>query len=943
MSIAAINVRENGMIVAGVPGMNSLLNNCQWTYEIVPSSEHWLLSIRMPPLPEEISRGKALYEKYHFTNRLKAGEFPPKDEIIAIQAYERYAFSDNPKPPKSFAEDEDFRFCKVGFYRTGHDSYQSNIDGILSENARKKSDKAIIDGKIAALKDKSKKPRESAWQKSPMRADDPDLINYLKSSTGYGIIAGQGQDHKVIIFDLDELKKCIELGVMNGFPESAVSMARADAGHVFYKLTAADYALLYTGASDEERKSGKITFKDPDNPDGQIGELKIAASQCVGPGSCHWKGGRYTLVHDVPVAVVPLSLIKSIVEKFRKVTVDKKTAAPAKGEKRAAGGQSKGSKRGWLDKIRIEKIFVPPANAEDLGGGDIRFEHPLHPDSKHKRNLVINTEKNVWRCFSCGSGGGPLQAIAVANGLIECQDAQKGTGCLKGILNKVIDLCLVKYGLSAEDIPFALCEGPGRTAKEVLRSRIQMVMDIVEELAPFKVLTDDTIVIYNPETGAYGYQQDNPKHGEQIILALCSHIGLNFIDNRFAEEIIGVVKRRDRVSISEFDSVVGKVLTKTGILDIKTGELSPFTPDFLSLNPCNIEWGGFGADTTEADAFMEWCHPGDEETQDYLWRRYGSIWAGVTGDQVLDIHHSPGTLAGKSTWMNIRNRIFGMQTSWLAPVDIICTSKTGRSGNLQFSAAFMEHKKCVDFAEPGEEAILNDQGVKQVTGEVMNARPPHGRRERPVCHDGGSILAANPQLRTAGGVSPAIKRRLRYTVWNSQVPESEIINEYENVLLEKGGPGFLVRFAEGYRKYLVDKLKPSPNMIKWLDEFIAQNDPLMGFTQAMLMPSGQDSILFEELFEAWEAYFAASGFAGSEKGRGFRIQPTSFGKKLQKQLKELKWSFYSERDKEHSRTYYHGIKFTEAYYNLEAEKKIMIEESQKSFKSYPVSSDQGSK
>jgi len=888
----------------------------------------WLLDVKLPPLPEEVVRGKALYLK-GFNGKLSLPLSP--EDSHDYRAYEEYTSKDRPIIPLRFAEDEDFRFLKVGFYRIGANSYQSMIDGILREEALPKPDPVIIKGKLDGLKKRTKQPIDRNWQQSPMRADDVDLVHWLNNGSGYGILAGQGQDHKVILFDLDYLKECVELGVMDGMPESAVSMAREDAAHVFYKMTASDYEVLVSNATDDEKRLGKITFYDPKNPDRQIGEVKLGGSQCVGPGSCHWKGGRYALVHDVPVAIVPLAVIRPIIEKFRKKGDSReRETAPKPGSSSPLSSSSKGKgkvkgKKGWTDKIRIEKVLMPD-KATDEGYGEHKGAHPLH-GSEGGANLSINFDKNVWYCHRHKTGGGPLQAIAVAEGLIECQDV--GKGCLNGIYAKVIDLCITKYGLSPEDIPYISYAGK---APDIKRSRLSYIMDIVEELCPFKVLTDDTIVLYDEATGAYQYNQENPAQGEQAILAFCSHLGNNFIDNNFAREILGVILRRDRVHINEFDNEVGRVLTKTGILDIKTGELSPFTPDFLSLNPCNIEWQGFGADTSEADTYMEWCHPGDEETQDYLWRRYGSIWAGVKGDQTLDIEYSPGTLAGKSTWMGIRKLIIGEQTSWLAPVDIICTSKTGRSGNLQFSAAFMEHKKCVDFAEPPEEAILNDQGVKQVTGEVMNARPPHGRRERPVVHDGGSILAANPQLRAAGGVSASVKRRLRYTLWDARVKEEDVINNYEEVLIAKGGPGFLVRFAEGYQRYLVDKLKPSPNMVKWLDEFIGQNDPLMGFAQAMLSPgTREDSILFEEIFRAWELYYDASGFAGTDKGKSFRIQPKSFGKTLQRQLKEMKWPYHAERDKAHQNTYYYGLKFTDDYWNLMAEDQVMVNEVNKSF------------
>ena len=51
--------------------------------------------------------------------------------------------------------------------------------------------------------------------------------------------------------------------------------------------------------------------------------------------------------------------------------------------------------------------------------------HPLH-GSTTGTNFVVDIEKNLWHCFRHGTGGGPLQWIAVSTGVIQCEESIPG-------------------------------------------------------------------------------------------------------------------------------------------------------------------------------------------------------------------------------------------------------------------------------------------------------------------------------------------------------------------------------------------------------------------------------------------------------------------------------------------------------------------------------------
>lgn len=93
--------------------------------------------------------------------------------------------------------------------------------------------------------------------------------------------------------------------------------------------------------------------------------------------------------------------------------------------------------------LRIEEI-MPPDNPKTIGNGEIQGSHPVH-GSTSGTNYCINPSKNVWHCFRHGVGGGPLEALAVRERIIDCSEVSPG--CLDTQWNEIFS-CLDKCGYS---------------------------------------------------------------------------------------------------------------------------------------------------------------------------------------------------------------------------------------------------------------------------------------------------------------------------------------------------------------------------------------------------------------------------------------------------------------------------------------------------------------
>jgi len=145
---------------------------------------------------------------------------------------------------------------------------------------------------------------------------------------------------------------------------------------------------------------------------------------CWCGNSPHPSGNRYEIVKDLPLAWLSA---KDIEEWIKKHGFRTKKKAYTKKEIEAVFKDSP------FHDIPVTD-FLYPDNAKSVSDG-WQGAHPIH-GSTTGWNLHVNTRDNVWYCHRCQSGGGPIEAFAVAEGIIDCSEA--GPGCLRGDLFKEV-------------------------------------------------------------------------------------------------------------------------------------------------------------------------------------------------------------------------------------------------------------------------------------------------------------------------------------------------------------------------------------------------------------------------------------------------------------------------------------------------------------------------
>ena len=252
---------------------------------------------------------------------------------------------------------------------------------------------------ILGNKESGKNAVEHAWQDHPYNANDKELQSWLNSGGNYGVMCSKGFAE----IDLDDgaLQVIFEANVKT----FTVQTGRTGGiGRHYYILTNA----TENGALFEGEKN--------------IGNIQIHDKYVVGPNSKHFTGGIYKIINNVEIATVDKRKLEKIFGDRLKWAGEKKKENEREAEYESNNAQFK---------IPIAKIIPNFTTLDQIGSNEFQGEHPMH-GSTTGHNFCVNVEKNVWHCFRCNSGGGPLMWLAVQDKLITCAEAQKGI--LKGEL-----------------------------------------------------------------------------------------------------------------------------------------------------------------------------------------------------------------------------------------------------------------------------------------------------------------------------------------------------------------------------------------------------------------------------------------------------------------------------------------------------------------------------
>lgn len=263
------------------------------------------------------------------------------------------------------------------------------------------------------LKPRTKIPFEQDWQNKPYSFSE--IQSWINQGGNYGVQGGYG-DLIIIDADTEEISTIVKEKLPVTF---TVKTGKGD--HSYYR---------------NKDIQKKIVLK---KETGHYGEIIANGSQVVGPGSIHPDTGmEYQVIKDLEIAEVSRELIFSEFVEYIQHEIPQKDI------------ETEIENIGVLDVLNKKGVQLRHAGSQLVCG------HPVH-GSTNNNNFVVHPEKNVWHCFRCGTGGGPLLLIAVLEGILQCNEAV--TGALRcDQFTKTLRLAKDVYGFDVKVTPLAQVE-----------------------------------------------------------------------------------------------------------------------------------------------------------------------------------------------------------------------------------------------------------------------------------------------------------------------------------------------------------------------------------------------------------------------------------------------------------------------------------------------------
>lgn len=469
----------------------------------------------------------------------------------------------------------------------------------------------------------TKKPFEKDWTNKLYTAEQ---IKEFTSKENYGVLCGHG-DIAVIDCDKEELTAIIK----TQFPETFTVKTGSGGFHYYYYVPGL---------------KSKIILEKAPGPENHLGEVQSMGTQVVGPGSLHPNGNYYDIFIDAPICKISLEFVY---EKLGVFIKDLKEAVESSNYERQTNTE--------LDNLSITSVWSISGMKKQ--GDEYYGSHPAH-GSSGGMNFWINPTRNTWHCFRHQTGGGPLSAIAVEHGILDCSECHRGA--LRGEkASQAIKIAEEKYGLKIE----RRVSISKQIAGKVFSKRGQA--EIFDQFQP----------LFYDKAGLFWLWNDQSKRWERVddidILNMVEDIsGWDTSNSKIKNEVLNSLKQWGRRKIPKNIKPTW-IQFQDKIVDIMTGEEFKSSPSYFSTNP--IPWkldGKNCADTPVMDKiFEEWVG------KDFVKTLYEIIAYCTLPD--YPIHRIfcfiGGGMNGKSKFLELLRRFIGSHNTCSTELDTLMMSR----------------------------------------------------------------------------------------------------------------------------------------------------------------------------------------------------------------------------------------------------------------------------
>lgn len=317
--------------------------------------------------------------------------------------------------------------------------------------------------------------------------------------------------------------------------------------------------------------------------------------------------------------------------------------------------------------------------------------------------------------------------------------------------------------------------------------------------------------------------------------------------------------------------------TPSGIINLKNGDVKAHNPEYYFTKITSVDCAE-AADCPRWLAFLDDIFAGDKDLIRYIQKAVGYSLTGSTAEQCAFFLYGTGR-NGKSTFIDVIRDVFGDYAANIQPETIMV--KSSQSNAINSDIARLKGARLVTSVEPNEGVRLNEELLKQLTGDdTVTARKLYSE-EFEFKPEFKLWMATNhkPIIR---GTDTGIWRRIHMIPFNVQIPEDKVDKNLTHKL--KAEMTAIFKWCiDGCLMWQREGLQMPAAVLKSVREYRREMDVISAFIE--------DKCTLEGTVQASMLYAAYASWADSNNE--YCMSNTKFSTELAKRFEKIKGRNYN--------------------------------------------------
>lgn len=449
--------------------------------------------------------------------------------------------------------------------------------------------------KFVLLEKGGKKPFQKDWTNKIINYDNPELLLHLSNGGNYGVMGGGDANLAIIDFDNEQVQE----QALKQLPSTFTVKTGRGLLHLYYFV-----------------EKTPESFKGFDKDMNTLFDVQGEGKQVVGPGSIHPNGNKYEIVKDEDIKQIPYAELKAVLLPY-----DKKP----KKEEKIYDKPKVELEDDFLDKLK-NSLSIKDVLQSFGVNTDINPCACLFHASSGGKCLGFNRE--TAHCFHCD---GSWNIFSLVKDMKHCdfREALEYLANLAGLQDE-LEVSKRKY---LDKIK----ESQRNEKKEIKDAFLGLVKDKkfgeASELLVSWIKNNNYIYTTKDDVKSemWVYKEGiYVPQGKSEVKIIMRDLLDNWYSTFYYNMVMNKLEPDTYIEQDEFfnQNYVDEIPVKNGLLNLKTRELKPFTPEKIFFNKLPVEYNA-QADCPQIEKFVSEVLATTDDKQVFyemggfcLWKEY---------------------------------------------------------------------------------------------------------------------------------------------------------------------------------------------------------------------------------------------------------------------------------------------------------------------------------